>query len=87
VVADGGMLWVVGLMIVGIVGFILMLATAVGALVSMMARAGRTLIGLSGDSAPRACGRCQHVNAAHARYCAQCGRALGAERETTDVHG
>lgn len=88
--ADGGMLWVVGLMIVGIVGFVLMLATLLGAIVSMMARAGRAVFG-SGERPmvmfPRECRRCMHRNAGHARYCAQCGMALGETREKTDLHG
>lgn len=91
--ADGGMLWVVGLMIVGIVGFVLMLATLLGALVSTVARAGRAVFG----GAPRPplgprildfrCRLCGRNNRAHARFCAQCGQALSAPREKTDLHG
>jgi hypothetical protein len=90
--ADGVIVIVVGLMLVGIVGFFFM---AVALLARLFHFVFRSLFGTSTHrvSAPGpvrtvACPapRCGHMNPVGARYCGRCGRPLG-RHDDVDAYG
>jgi hypothetical protein len=85
--ADGMVIiWMGGVLIVGLVGFVVVtlvaLARAAGAVVRMvLPRASRVPAAPATDtSGPRLCDhpRCGHLNAGTARFCARCGGRLDA---------
>ena len=86
--ADGGItfVWVGGLMLLGFLGFFVMLVATVGRVLGFIFRlltghAGRRDAAASGSApgAERLCRqpRCGHLNPGEARYCGRCGNALG----------
>lgn len=96
---DGGIivLWIGGLVLAGIVGFVVMALVLAGKLVGLLFRSlvGGPAEAASGRRASRArdagsvvCPqrRCAHVNAWNARFCARCGRPLRRAYDT-DLYG
>mgnify|MGYP000054366572 CR=1 FL=1 len=85
VLADGGMvvIWVVGILVLGLFGF---LAALLGALVRLAKfflrpfwpEANASVDDRSASAAARVCPnpRCRHANPFAARYCVRCGQAL-----------
>ena len=86
--ADGGItfVWVGGLLLLGFLGFFVMLIAVLGRCIGFVFR---VLVGKprqggavgtpAGARAERLCGhpRCGHLNPGDARYCGRCGSALG----------
>ena len=86
--ADGGItvVWVGGILLLGFLGFFVMLIAALGRCIGFVLRllvGNARRVDAAGPSsvsgAGRPCGhpRCGHLNPADARYCARCGSALG----------
>ena len=91
---DSVIVIVVGLILIGIIGFFVMLVALgvrfIGFVVRAVSGAGRTeprkrpLSGKRGDPCPHP--RCGHANRPGARYCARCGRSLH-QPNTVDAYG
>jgi hypothetical protein len=87
------MVWVAGLLLLGFLGFFVVLALVVvkftrSVFGSVFGHGGWTASAERSGPAVRLCGneRCGYLNPAQARYCARCGRKLGA-LQGADEHG
>ena len=86
ILADASVvMWVLGLLLVGIAGFVLMAATVV---IRLFDELRELLFGWLRTRVAR-CPRedCAHRNPAVARFCARCGRALSRDMQAGGDHG
>lgn len=84
--AEGIVFWFGGLMIAGIIGFVIMFMAVILSVIGAVLRGLAALLGLGGGrveqpplNGPRVCAhrQCGHINAAGARFCGRCGQPLG----------